>query len=88
MDGIVSWLVSAVSGAVGGNVGGMLDKAKNLGPKWNTVLGAIGGLIGGQGLAGLIPALKDMGVGGNIGGSAIVGTIVTFIAGKLKKQTA
>src|SRR5690606_35623035 len=41
-------LIQLVSGAVGGNVGGMLNKAKSLGPMLNSVLGGVGGVAGGQ----------------------------------------
>ena len=45
---VMSLLIQLISGAVGGNVGGLLNKAKSLGPLINTILGALGGLGGGQ----------------------------------------
>ena len=41
-------LLQLLAGAVGGNVGGVLAKARSLGPLMNTILGAVGGLGGGQ----------------------------------------
>ena len=38
--------------SVGGNLGGLLNKAKSLGPMLNTILGLIGGVGGGQLLGG------------------------------------
>jgi hypothetical protein len=38
---VMSLLIQLISGAVGGNVGGLLNKAKSLGPLINTVLGAL-----------------------------------------------
>ena len=48
-------LVSLLSGAVGGNIAGALMKDKSLGTLWNSVVGILGGGIGGQilGLVGL-----------------------------------
>jgi glycerol uptake facilitator-like aquaporin len=35
---IMTLLIQLVSGALGGNVGGLLNKARSLGPMLNTVL--------------------------------------------------
>ena len=36
---VMSLLIQCISGAVGGNVGGLLNKARSLGPTINSVLG-------------------------------------------------
>jgi uncharacterized membrane protein YeaQ/YmgE (transglycosylase-associated protein family) len=79
---LTSLLIQLVSGAVGGNVGGILNKAKNLGPLINTVLGALGGLGGGQ-LAG---AALGGGTAKEVGASAVVGALLPVIVGMLKKK--
>ena len=45
---VISWIVSLIAGSAGGNVVGALLKNRNLGPMLNTVLGAVGGGLGGQ----------------------------------------
>ena len=47
---IATLLIGSISGAVGGNAGGALDRLRNMGAAANTVIGAIGGLVGGYGL--------------------------------------
>jgi uncharacterized membrane protein YeaQ/YmgE (transglycosylase-associated protein family) len=84
---LTTLLMQLASGAVGGNLGGMLNKAKSLGPLLNTVLGAIGGLGGGMLLG---PSLSGMmgATGGNITASALVGLLLPLIGGMLKKKPA
>jgi hypothetical protein len=41
-------LIQLISGAVGGNVAGVANKAKSLGPLVNTILGALGGSMAAQ----------------------------------------
>ncbi|MGH7629659.1 MAG: hypothetical protein ACREOF_09745 [Gemmatimonadales bacterium] len=79
---LTSLLIQLVAGAAGGNVAGALSKARNLGPLLNTILGAIGGLGGGQ-LAG---QALDGGTAGTVGLSAVVGALLPLIAGFLKKR--
>ncbi len=75
-------LLQLVSGAVGGNVAGALNKTRSLGPLINTVLGAIGGVGGGQLLDGMVGG----GTGGTIGVSAVVGALLPLIGSFLKKK--
>lgn len=82
-----SLIVQAVSGAVGGNLGGLLNKAKSLGPLLNTILGAVGGVGGGQVLGGsLTDLLGGNAMAGNATASALVGLLLPLIAGFLKKK--
>jgi hypothetical protein len=53
-----------------------------LGPLINTILGALGGLGGGQLAA---PALGG-GTGAEVGASAVVGALLPLIVGMLKKK--
>ncbi len=82
---IVSFLVSLVSGAVGGNVGGVIAKAKSMGPMWNTILGAIGGVGAGQ-LTELLGGFGSSGQIGNLGMSAVVGAVLPLIVGYFKNK--
>ncbi len=56
--------------------------AKTLGPLLNTILGALGGLGGGQLAGGTIGG----GTATEAGASAIVGALVPLIVGMLKKK--
>jgi uncharacterized membrane protein YeaQ/YmgE (transglycosylase-associated protein family) len=75
-------LVQLIAGAVGGNAAGLATKARSLGPLVNTILGALGGLGGGQ-LAG---QTMDGGTAAQAGASAVVGALVPLIVGMLKKK--
>jgi uncharacterized membrane protein YeaQ/YmgE (transglycosylase-associated protein family) len=79
---LASVLLQLISGAVGGNVAGLANKAKSLGPLINTVLGALGGVGGGQ-LAG--GAVGDN-TAAEVGVSAVVGALLPLIVGMLKKK--
>lgn len=77
-------LLQLVAGAAGGNIAGMLNKARNLGPLLNTILGAVGGAGGGQILSGMTGGSTV----GTVGVSAVVGALLPIIAGFLKKKTS
>jgi uncharacterized membrane protein YeaQ/YmgE (transglycosylase-associated protein family) len=79
---LITLLVQAVSGGVGGNIAPLLNKAKSLGPLLNTVLGVIGGVGGGQALAGTVGG----GTIGTVGTSAVVGLVLPLIGSFLKKK--
>jgi uncharacterized membrane protein YeaQ/YmgE (transglycosylase-associated protein family) len=87
---IISWIVSLVAGSAGGNIVGALLKNRNLGPMLNTVLGLIGGGVGGKILPMLVPAIGALvGGEGNLAGtgglSALVGALLPLIVSFLKK---
>lgn len=73
---------------MGGNVGGLLNKARSLGPLLNTSLGAIGGVGGGQLLGGSLSGILGNATAGNVTASALVGLVLPLIGGMLKKKTA
>jgi mannitol-specific phosphotransferase system IIBC component len=79
---LTSVLVQLISGAVGGNVAGLANKARSLGPLINTILGALGGLGGGQVAGG---TMGDN-VAAEAGVSAVVGALLPLIVGMLKKK--
>ncbi|HWB43687.1 MAG TPA: hypothetical protein VG500_20670 [Gemmatimonadales bacterium] len=79
---LTSVLVQLISGAVGGNVAGLANKARSLGPLINTILGALGGLGGGQ-IAG---GTMGDNVAAEAGVSAVVGALLPLIVGMLKKK--
>jgi uncharacterized membrane protein YeaQ/YmgE (transglycosylase-associated protein family) len=79
-------LIQLVSGAVGGNLGGLLNKAKSLGPLLNTILGAVGGVGGGQVLGGSLTDLLGNATAGNVTSSALVGLILPILGGLFKKK--
>ena len=79
---LTALLIQLVSGAAGGNVAGALNKAKSLGPMLNTIIGALGGLGGGQLLGGTVGG----GTVGNIGTSAVIGAALPLLVGLLKKK--
>ena len=83
---LTSLLIQAVAGAVGGNIGGLLNKAKSLGPVINTVLGLIGGIGGGQLLGGTFANVLGNPTAGSATASGIVGILLPLIAGMLKKS--
>ena len=77
-------LVQLIAGAVGGNAAGLANKAKSLGPLLNTILGALGGVGGGQ----LADGALNAGTAGEAGMAAVVGAIVPLVVGMLKKKQA
>ena len=74
-------LINLLCGAVGGNIGGLILKKFSLGTLWNSVVGILGGGIGGQLLGG---ALGE-GIAGQIGGGGIGGMVLLLVVGLVKK---
>ncbi len=83
---IVALLIQLISGAVGGNIAGGLFKKLSLGPTGNSIVGILGGGIGGQllgmlGVGGAAAGGLDLGgvlssiVGGGVGGSVLMAII-------------
>jgi hypothetical protein len=85
---MVSLLVQVLSGAAGGNIAGVINKAKSLGPMLNTVLGALGGVAGGQALGGTLTGMLGNATAGNVTASALVGLLLPLVGGMLKKKPA
>jgi uncharacterized membrane protein YeaQ/YmgE (transglycosylase-associated protein family) len=85
-------IISLLSGAVGGNIAGGLLKNFNLGTLWNSVVGILGGGLGGQILSALgvgtaAGAGMDLGsILANIGTSGVGGGVLLIIVGVIKKM--
>jgi len=88
---MVNIIIQLISGAVGGNGAGALLKKLSLGTIGNSIVGILGGGIGGQllGMLGMAPAASgslDLNsiianvVSGGVGGGALLG-----IVGAIKK---
>lgn len=71
MESLLPMIIQLISGAVGGNVAGGVLKNFSLGTIWNSVVGILGGGLGGQ-------LLGMLGVGG--GGSMDLAGILTSVA--------
>lgn len=95
MDKLLPLIVQLVSGAVGGNAAGALMKKLSLGTLLNSVLGIVGGGLGGQllGLLGIDAPTGGMDVksvvgsiaGGGVGGGALI-AIVGLIKNAMGKK--
>lgn len=95
---LISLLITAVSGAVGGNVADAAAPDKSLGGLGNTIAGLIGG-AGGHYIVqalGLISTVATAAEGAgidigsllaNIGGSGVGGAVLTLIVGLIKNAT-
>jgi hypothetical protein len=92
---MLALIIQVVSGALGGNVAGNLLKQYDLGPIGNSLAGILGGGIGGQLLALLVPALGTAASGGatdlgtilaHIAGGGVGGSVLLVIVGMLKRM--
>jgi hypothetical protein len=90
-------IISLIAGLVGGNVGGVAAKNLSMGPIINSVIGAIGGLGGGQlidmlgGADAVAAAAGSMDMGallGQAGAGGVGGLVLTLLAGMVKKAMA
>jgi hypothetical protein len=82
-------IISLISGALGGNAAGAILKKFSLGPVWNSVVGILGGGLGGQILS-MITGGSSSGSGivGNILSSGVGGGILMAIVGLIRGQMA
>jgi len=87
-------IISLLSGAVGGNIAGGALKNYNLGTLWNSVVGILGGGLGGQILSALnlggqaAPTLDLGNILSNVGSSGVGGAVLMIIVGLIKKMVA
>ncbi len=89
MEEYLPLIIQLFSGAVGGNIAGKLMKNFSLGSLWNSVVGILGGGLGGQvlGLLGIGDGGGEMDLGGilgSIGSGGVGGGIVMAIIGMIK----
>ncbi|HTQ65831.1 MAG TPA: hypothetical protein VMI12_13615 [Puia sp.] len=83
-------IISLISGALGGNAAGAILKKFSLGPIWNSVVGILGGGLGGQILSMITGGNSSSGAGivGNILSSGVGGGILMTIVGLIRGQMA
>ncbi|MDX8552247.1 hypothetical protein MK851_01235 [Tenacibaculum sp. 1B UA] len=82
----MEFLISLLSGAVGGNLAGAVLKKYSLGTLWNSVVGILGGGLGAQ-LLGMLN-IDISGIIGNIAGSGVGGAVLLVIVGIIKSTMA
>jgi hypothetical protein len=88
---MVNIIIQLVSGAIGGNGAGALLKKLSLGTVGNSIVGILGGGIGGQlmGLLGMTPAaagsLDLNGIIANVVSGGVGGGVLMGIIGAIKK---
>lgn len=82
----MEFLISLLSGAVGGNLAGAVLKKYSLGTLWNSVVGILGGGLGAQ-LLGMLN-IDISGIIGNIAASGVGGAVLLVIVGVIKSAMA
>ncbi|MEM9531529.1 MAG: hypothetical protein AAGA23_11465 [Pseudomonadota bacterium] len=90
---LVPLIIQLVSGAVGGNAAGALLKNLSLGTVLNSVVGILGGGLGGQllGLLGISAGGGGMDIGsivGQVAAGGVGGGALMAIVGLIKKAVA
>jgi hypothetical protein len=91
---IISLIIEAVSGAVGGNIAGAAMKENSLGTAGNSIAGIVGGGLGGA----LIQAVMGSAASGgsldlstilsNVAGGGVGGAILMAVIGLIKNAMA
>jgi uncharacterized membrane protein YeaQ/YmgE (transglycosylase-associated protein family) len=71
---LIDLIIQIVAGVIGGHAAGATLKNYTLGAIGNTIAGAVGGVVGVQLLAQVMPALAS--TAGNVDASALVGQVV------------
>ena len=89
MENLLPLIVQLVSGAIGGNLAGSLMKKFSMGTLWNSIIGILGGGLGGQllGMLGLDLGGGEMdlaGILGNVAGGGVGGGVIMAIVGLIK----
>ncbi len=84
---LTTLVIQAIFGAAGGNIAGLLNKAKSMGPMLNTALGVVGGIGGGQLLGGSLSGLIANETVAGAAASGVVGLLLPLIGGMLKKKS-
>ncbi|MDP2160755.1 MAG: hypothetical protein Q8K02_09755 [Flavobacterium sp.] len=90
MEDLLPLLIQLVSGAVGGNLAGSMFKDLSLGKIGNSIVGILGGGLGGQllGMLGLASEAGSMDLAGivsSIAGGGVGGGVLLAIVGLIKK---
>jgi uncharacterized membrane protein YeaQ/YmgE (transglycosylase-associated protein family) len=91
---IISLIIQAISGAVGGNVAGAAMKENSLGTLGNSIAGIVGGGLGGtilqmvMGTAAAGGGLDLQSILANVAGGGLGGAILMAIVGIIKNKMA
>ena len=91
---IISLIIQAISGAVGGNVAGAAMKENSLGTLGNSIAGIVGGGLGGtilqmvMGTAAAGGGLDLQSILANVAGGGVGGAILMAIVGIIKNKMA
>ena len=85
----MEWLISLITGAVGGNVAGAVFKNLSLGPLGNTIAGVVGDGAGAE----ILKMVLGSGAGGgtvvgNVASSGVGSVVVMLIVGLIKNAMA
>ena len=82
----MDFIISLILGAVGGNIGGMILKNYSLGTLGNSIAGIVGGGIGAQLLSGALGSgMVSQVAGGGVGGMILM-VIIGIVKGILAKK--
>ncbi|HUL19272.1 MAG TPA: hypothetical protein VLV29_08410 [Steroidobacteraceae bacterium] len=85
----MEWLISLITGAIGGNVAGAIFKNLSLGPLGNTIAGVVGGGAGAEILRLVLGSGAAGGsVVGNVASSGVGSVVLMLIVGLIKNATA
>ena len=93
---IISLIIEAISGAVGGNVAGAAMKENSLGTVGNSIAGILGGGAGGMILPAIMGGSSAAGGGSldmntilsNVAGGGVGGAILMAVVGIIKNKMA
>jgi uncharacterized membrane protein YeaQ/YmgE (transglycosylase-associated protein family) len=91
---IISLIIEAVSGAVGGNIAGAAMKENSLGTAGNSIAGIVGGGLGGMllqsvmGTAAAGGSLDLTSILSNVAGGGVGGAILMAVIGLIKNAMA
>jgi hypothetical protein len=92
---IISLIIEAISGAVGGNVAGAAMKENSLGPVGNSIAGIVGGGLGGTILQSVMGGAAAGGgsldlsmILSNVAGGGVGGAILMAVIGLIKSAMA
>ena len=92
---IISLIIEAISGAVGGNVAGAAMKENSLGTVGNSIAGLVGGGLGGTILQSIMGSAATGGgsldmttILSNVAGGGVGGAILMAIVGIIKNKMA
>lgn len=80
----MEWIISLLTGAVGGNLAGALFKKLSLGTVGNSIAGILGG-AGGQSILASLGGLTGNGMVDSLLGGGVGGSVVMAVIGLIKK---